>query len=187
MERSPLSSLAALAVVAVLAMALMWLFALNQVTDTGVAGAAAAIDETFARSLEPGTKTRVTMVRDGTGVAAARRYAVRMQPSRAVGSDRPAVARLSERAARVVLNNVSPGKGEVFVHCAALLPDGTTALFCYRRTGVDHAWDLDPVIPAPAMPSAAAPVAGPAGGDADAVRSHGPEPAGTAPMEGTRR
>lgn len=153
MERSPLASLSVLAVLAVLAMAFMWLFALNQVTDTGVAGAAQAIDDAFARSLEPGTKTRITMVRDGTGVAATRRYVVRLRPSAAVASDESAVRRLSERASGLVVNNVSAAKGEVFVHFESEAAGRPSIVTCFRRIGSGSPFEVEAVVPAPPIPT----------------------------------
>lgn len=152
MERSPLATLAALGIVAVLVMALMWLFALNQVSDTTAAQSAAAIDQSLSRSMEPESKSRVTMILDGKGVSAPRRYIVRYRPSVAVAADAEAIHRLAERAARIVVANLDHVKGEASIHCVAELGPGRDAQACFRRTGAAGAWDLAPVVPVPPLP-----------------------------------
>lgn len=156
MERSPLATLAALALVAVLLMVGMWLFALGQVSDTSTAQTAAAVDESLARSLEPGGKTRVTMVRDGTGVDAPRRYVVRYRPSVPVASDPLAMNRLADRIAQIAVARVENTKSAVLVHCVAALPDGRDFQRCFRRIGTRGSWQTEPVEPVPPLPAPAA-------------------------------
>lgn len=152
MERSPLGTLAALGIVAVLIMAVMWLFALDQVSDTTAAQSAAEIDQSLARSMEPAAKSRVTVVLEGKGISAPRRYIVRYRPSAPVASDPAALARLAERAARIVVANLDHVKGEASIHCVAELASGGDAQACFRRTGAAGAWDLEPVVPVPPLP-----------------------------------
>jgi hypothetical protein len=148
-------TLAGLGIGAVLVMALMWLFTLNQVTDTTTAAAASAIDESLSRSLDAGAKARVTMVRDGTGIDAPRRYVVRIRPSKAVASDPNALGRLAERAAQIVVGKLERVRGVVLVQCVSALPDGGDNQYCFRRTGDADSWSLEPVTPVPPLPSTA--------------------------------
>lgn len=119
MDTTVLRKLAALGFVAILFVALLYLFALNQVADTTTPAMGAALDETLVKSLEPGTKCRVTMVRDGTGVSAPRVYTAKIRLSAAVAADPAAASRVCNRGAAIVASFLDEVRAPVTVRCVA--------------------------------------------------------------------
>lgn len=152
MSRSPLSTLAAIGFVAVLLLVGMWLFTLNQVGDASATAAAGAIGETLERNLEPGSKPRVTVIREGPGVDAPRRYVVHYAPSAEIAADPTALATLAGSAARIVAEHVVRVKEPVRVHVIAEAAGRPRAEHCFRRVGDGDVWSLEPVVPVPPLP-----------------------------------
>ena len=152
MERSPLGTLAAIAVVAVLCVAGLWLFALDQVTDTTTLEAAADIQETLGRSLDAAGKVKITMVREGKGVDAPRRYIVRYKPSAALAADEGALERLSLRAGRILIGRLDRVNALVGVHCVADLGGGRDAQQFLVRVGSRGSWNLERQATVPPLP-----------------------------------
>lgn len=151
-ERSPLGTLAALGIVAVLLMTGMYLFSVNQLTDTTAAETARAVDDALSRSLAPGTKTRVTVLLDGKGLEAPRRYVVRYRPADELAGDGRTLDRLAERVATLVAERLDHVKVPVQVHCVAELANGAEAQRCFARKGAAGGWTLAPVVPVPPLP-----------------------------------
>jgi hypothetical protein len=114
-----LRRLAGLGIAAILLVALLYLFALNQVADTTAPAMARELDDTLELSLAPGARSRVTMMRDGTGTDAPRTYTARLRPSPRVAADPAASRALCARASEIVARHVAQVQVPVTLRCVA--------------------------------------------------------------------
>ena len=154
MARSPLSTLAGLGVAGILLAVVLWLAALRQVSDPAAAAAAAAIDDVLAPNLVDGYATRVTMIRDGSGIDAPRRYVARYRPSAPLAADPDGLQRMALGVAEIVADKVGEVRAEVLVHCVAETGDDGIAQVCFRRSGAPGSWRFTAVETLPPLPSA---------------------------------